>query len=95
MLVQSSFRFRSVLVGVLSLALVCCGGSASPPSVSAEDDQGERSNGADAGDGAEDAGCGLSFGEALEAFEPERVCQTTIYNPVSGYCTHWVACSSL
>lgn len=51
---------------------------------------------ADAG-GAEpaDQGCGLSFDDAIDAYAPERVCQTTIYDRVTGYCTHWVACSDL
>jgi len=76
-----------VLVLSLPLALVRCG-SASPPSVP-EDRQSERSN-----DGGV-SGCGLSFDDALEAYAPERVCQTTVYDRVTGYCTHWVACSSL
>lgn len=42
-----------------------------------------------------DAGCGLSFDEAVEAYPGERVCQTTVYDRVTGYCTHWQPCSAL
>jgi hypothetical protein len=42
-----------------------------------------------------DAGCGLSFDEAVSSNPGERVCQTTVYDRVTGYCTHWVPCSSL
>lgn len=68
------------------LAPACGGGS--PPSHAPP----ERALTADAG---ADAGCGLSFDDAVEAFAPERVCQTTEYRVDSGYCTHWVACSTL
>jgi hypothetical protein len=74
----------------MSLALVRCG-SASPPLSDSEDRQSERS----IDGGGVDAGCGLSFEEALAEHAPERVCQTTEYDLVTGYCTHWVACSSL
>ena len=42
-----------------------------------------------------DAGCGLSFEQARDAFAPERVCQTTVYDRVTGYCTFWQPCSGL
>lgn len=42
-----------------------------------------------------DAGCGPSFDEALEEHAPERVCQTTVYDRVTGYCTFWQPCSAL
>jgi hypothetical protein len=67
-----------------------CGGSASPQA--SADAPGPITP--DAGASA-DAGCGLSFDEAVEAYAPERVCQTTVYDLTTGYCTHWVACASL
>ena len=80
-----------VMLLSLPLALVRCG-SASPPLTGSDDRQGERSND---GGAAPDGGCGLAFEDARDAFAPERVCQTTEYDLVTGYCTHWVACSSL
>lgn len=68
----------------------CAGNGASPPS--ATDDAPEPPT-ADAGPA--DAGCGLTFDEAVEAYPGERVCQTTVYDRVTGYCTHWQPCSSL
>lgn len=44
---------------------------------------------------AQSSGCGYTFDEGVAAFAPERVCQTTEYRLDAGYCTHWVACSSL
>lgn len=46
-------------------------------------------------DAGPDGGCGLSFAGAVEAYAPERVCQTTVYDRVTGYCTHWQPCSAL
>lgn len=72
---------------VLALLLVlgCAGAVEEEPVPSAD---------AGAPDAAPDAGCGLSFDEAVAA-HAERVCQTTVYDRVTGYCTHWVPCSSL
>jgi hypothetical protein len=84
-------RSLVVLVGV-ALALGCGSGDVeSPPSVDAGSAPGLFTPDA----GSADAGCGLSFDEAVEAYAPERVCQTTVYDLATGYCTHWVACSSL
>ncbi len=82
---------RSALRGCVLALLVACGSSVSPP---ADSEDAARSDLPDGGVAA-DAGCGLSFDEALEAYAPERVCQATVYDLVTGYCTHWVACSSL
>lgn len=76
-------------LSVLGASLVLACGSAEPPP-SPPDRQGEGPT----NDGGV-SGCGLSFAEAVEAHAPERVCQTTVYDRVTGYCTHWVACSSL
>lgn len=87
--VRSLLKLLGLLVVVASAP--GCGGSASPPA--SADAPGPIT--VDAGAAASDAGCGLSFEEATEAFAPERVCQTTVYDQATGYCTHWVACSSL
>lgn len=95
---------RARVLVVVSAVALGCGGEASPPAPADAPGQpltaeggadGGKADGADGG--AVDAGprCGLSFDEALEAFEGERVCQETVYDLVTGYCTHWVACSSL
>lgn len=83
------------LLARLALALLAACGS--PPDPAARRDDEAAPGQAPIGDAGADAeeGCGLSFGDALDAYAPERVCQTTVYNPVTGYCTHWVACSSL
>ena len=80
---------KTFLVVVVGL-LVACGGVGEDPAADGESvvDGGDAP--ADAG-----AGCGLSFDAAVEAYAPERVCQKTVYDLASGYCTHWVACSSL
>lgn len=80
------------LLLILSLALVRCGSGTSP---SALDGQSGHRIAGPADSGAPDAGCGLGFDDAVEAFAPERVCQTTEYDLTAGYCTHWVACSAL
>jgi hypothetical protein len=82
-------RSPFVLVGIALLALGCGGiGVESPPSADAGSTPGQATT--DAG-----AGCGLSFDEAVEAYPGERVCQTTVYDRVTGYCSHWQPCSSL
>lgn len=81
-------RSLPILVLIALLAPGCGASSASPPgSDGVEPPERELT---DAG-----PGCGLSFDAAVEANPGERVCQTTVYDEVTGYCTHWVACSSL
>lgn len=81
-----------VLVWLCSVALGC-GSEASPPvPVGTPGPTLTPDAGADA---AADAGCGPSFDEAVAANPAERVCQTTVYDRVTGYCTHWVPCSEL
>lgn len=74
----------------LCLALLLgCAGAAEEPGVDA---------GAEPDAGAPelaDAGCGLSFDQAIAAHPGERVCQTTLYDLRTGYCTHWQPCSEL
>jgi len=43
----------------------------------------------------DDNWCGLTFEEALVSYPDERVCQTTIYDRVTGYCTSWGPCSAI
>lgn len=77
----------------LALLLVLgCAGAADDESSLPVADAGSPT---DATEPAPDAGCGLSFDAAVAEFAPERVCQTTVYDRVTGYCTHWVPCSSL
>lgn len=75
------------------MLLCACAGAADDVGV----DGGETAAAVDAGTrvDADDAGCGLSFDAARAAYPGERVCQQTEYDLVTGYCTHWVACSSL
>lgn len=80
---------RTLLLLASSLALACGDGEAAPPGPVPMPPG--RAPTYDAGAD----GCGLSFADAVDAFAPERVCQTTVYDRVTGYCTHWVACSSL
>lgn len=82
-----SLTSRPILALCFSLASAC--GGASPP----VPDAAEASDLTP--DAGADAGCGLTFDEALEVYAPERICQTTVYDLRAGYCTHWVACSSL
>jgi hypothetical protein len=83
---------RRIVLLVALLASGCGGGVESPPSASAD---APGPSAYDAGAAAPDAGCGLSFDEAIEAYPGERVCQTTVYDRVTGYCTHWQPCSAL
>lgn len=74
---------------VLVPALVAAGCSeASPPLVAPAADE-------PIADAGPDGGCGLSFAGAVEAYAPERVCQTTVYDLASGYCTFWQRCSDI
>ncbi len=82
-----SLTFRTILALCCSLASAC--GGASPP----VPDAAEASDLTP--DAGADAGCGLTFDEAVAAYPGERVCQTTVYDLRAGYCTHWVPCSSL
>lgn len=79
----------SLTVLVLTAAAPGCAGSAASPPTDSEDASEPTTT-----DAGADDGCGLSFDEAVQTFA-ERVCQTTIYDRVTGYCTHWVPCSSL
>ncbi len=83
-----SLTVRCILALCLSLAPAC--GSLSPPELVPP----ERAIYPDAGPDA-DAGCGLSVEQAERAHPGERLCQTIEYRLNSGYCTHYVACSSL
>lgn len=75
--------FRSLLLLASSLALAC-GDGESPPSHSMPPGRAPTY----------DAGvCGLSFAEAVEAYAPERVCQTWVYRAEQEDCAHWAPCS--
>lgn len=81
----------SLALVLIALALGCGSGDVEPPpSVDAG-----SAPGLPTPDAGVDAGCGLTFDEAVEANPGERVCQTTVYALVTGYCTHWVPCSEL
>lgn len=84
---------KTTLIALLALMAGCAGAAdgSDPDSDSVADAAADSG----AAPTEKDAGCGLSFDDARDAFAPERVCQTTEYDQVTGYCTHWVACSSL
>ena len=73
----------------LTILSAACGGQAYQDEETPADEQEAYEDGEPATES-----CGLSQEDAIEAYAPERVCQTTTYTSVAGYCTHWVACSS-
>lgn len=72
---------RALALGALVLA-VACGGAV-------EEQEGLEEREATA------EWCGYSFDQAIEVFDGERVCQTTVYDLETGYCTFWEPCSGL
>lgn len=74
-------RRRSVLATLLVVLSVACGGAVDSEPVPAEPEPASW--------------CGFSFDQAVEVYAPERVCQTTVYDKVTGYCTFYEPCSSI
>lgn len=77
---------RGLLLAAIAAVMGCAGAAGDAPEL-------VDAAGADAA--PPDAGCGLSFDEAVAAYAPERVCQTTVYDLASGYCTFWQRCSDI
>jgi hypothetical protein len=80
-IIDRALKERTIVaaLGVILAGCIACGGAAvEPEPVPAPPEPA--------------AWCGYDFEQAVEVFEGERVCQTTVYDLETGYCTFWEPC---